>query len=288
MGAVVRMHNFAPGIVGRPAAVRRQAIQFPQFLGPHIVAGCSVPFPSAGARGIQSQPETLLALTHRLPRPLAIPAIPLDHPACDYQQDQEAAASQLQEPSKSHVLSVGRFSPVREHPPIRFFHGTQHGPAFVHDPLALASANHSQGSLRSLQPAQFHGFSEFRKLRIDEALKRAQHRLLGVVSRGQFAEGLPDCLLLSKSGLKGLSVTLVAGKQVTALSCFGVLEVRQHGPRRANNLIGVRHPPLAVLVPREIAIQQARKDDQHEEGAGEQDCPQKKRPVAISIASGRR
>ena len=66
VGTVVRVHDVAPRIVRRDAAVRLQTIQFPQFLGPDVLVGLKVPFPGAGVRGIESQAETLLALTQGL------------------------------------------------------------------------------------------------------------------------------------------------------------------------------------------------------------------------------
>ena len=196
-----------------------------------------VPFPSAGVGGIESQAKTLLALTHGLAGPLAIPAVPLDHHAGDDQQQQEAAAAQPQDPSHSHILSFGRPSPLRQQQPVLFFHGTQHGAAFVHNPLAVAGANHGESSVHALLPAQRHGFLELGKPRLHEPVNGVQSRLLGRIDGGQLSQSLPDGLLLSKSGLEGLTVALIAGKQVAALPCLGVLEVRHQRPDRIKNLV---------------------------------------------------
>ncbi len=99
VSAVVRVYHLAPRIVGGETAVRLNAIQFPQFVGPHVFVGDRVPFPGARARRIQGQAQTILAQPHGPPCPLAAPPVAFDHRAAHHQQHQQAA------PSQAHVSS---------------------------------------------------------------------------------------------------------------------------------------------------------------------------------------
>ena len=169
----------------------------------------------------------------------------------------------LPNPRTQRIRCSGRRppGPLRQQQPVPFFHGTQHGAAFVHDPLALAGANHGE---RSIYPPSVAApwSSGARKFRLHQAVYGVEWFLLGGIAGGQLAQGVPDGLLFSQRRVEGLAVAFIAGKQVAALPGFGVLQVRRYRSDGGQDLVRLRHPLLAALLAFEIGIQQARKDRQ--------------------------